>query len=63
MTVPRKNSTETTINKGVELMLRRAKKNSPYKVSKGLKILQTFTLLKKIFTIRIEFTWENVDTT
>ena len=59
MNTPRKNSTETTINKGVELMLRRAsKKNS----SKGLKILQTFVLLKKLFSIRIEFTWENVDT-
>ena len=59
MNTPRKNSTETTINKGVELMLRRAtKKNS----SKGLKILQTFVLLKKLFSIRIEFTWEDVDT-
>ena len=59
MNTPRKNSTETTINKGVELMLRRAsKKNS----SKGLKILQTFVLLKKLFSIRIEFNWEDVDT-
>ena len=59
MNTPRKNSTETTINKGVELMLRRAtKKNS----SKGLKILQTFVLLKKLFSIRIEFTWEDVNT-
>ncbi len=60
MNTPRKNSTETTINKGVELMLRRASKKN---ISKGLKILQTFVLLKKLFTIRIEFTWENVDTT
>ena len=59
MNTPRKNSTETTINKGVELMLRRATKK---KTSKGLKILQTFVLLKKLFTIRIEFTWEDVDT-
>lgn len=59
MNTPRKNSTETTINKGVELMLRRATKK---KSSKGLKILQTFVLLKKLFSIRIEFTWENVDT-
>ena len=59
MNTPRKNSTETTINKGVELMLRRATKK---KSSKGLKILQTFVLLKKLFTIRIEFTWEDVDT-
>ena len=59
MNTPRKNSTETTINKGVELMLRRAsKKNS----SKGLKILQTFVLLKKLFSIRIESSWEDVDT-
>ena len=58
MNTPRKNSTETTINKGVELMLRRATK----KKSKGLKILQTFVLLKKLFSIRIEFTWEDVDT-
>ena len=59
MNTPRKNSTETTINKGVELMLRRASKK---KSSKGLKILQTFVLLKKLFSIRIEFTWEDVDT-
>lgn len=59
MNTPRKNSTETTINKGVELMLRRATKK---KSSKGLKILQTFVLLKKLFSIRIEFTWEDVDT-
>jgi len=58
MNTPRKNSTETTINKGVELMLRRASKKN----SKGLKILQTFVLLKKLFSIRIEFTWEDVDT-
>jgi len=59
MNTPRKNSTETTINKGVELMLRRASK----KKSNGLKLLQTFNLLKKLFTIRIEFTWEDADTT
>ena len=59
MNTPRKNSTETTINKGVELMLRRAIKK---KSSKGLKILQTFVLLKKLFSIRIEFTWEDVNT-
>ena len=59
MNTPRKNSTETTINKGVELMLRRASRK---KSSKGLKILQTFVLLKKLFSIRIEFTWEDVDT-
>lgn len=58
MNTPRKNSTETTINKGVELMLRRASK----KKSNGLKILQTFVLLKKLFSIRIEFIWEDVDT-
>ena len=58
MNTPRKNSTETTINKGVELMLRRVTK----KKSNGLKILQTFVLLKKLFSIRIEFTWEDVDT-
>ncbi len=58
MNTPRKNSTETTINKGVELMLRRASKKN----SKGLKILQTFVLFKKLFSIRIEFTWEDVDT-
>jgi hypothetical protein len=58
MNTPRKNSTETTINKGVELMLRRASRKN----SKGLKILQTFVLLKKLFSIRIEFTWEDVNT-
>ncbi len=61
MTIPRKNSTETSINKGVELMLRRAAKRNS--MSHGLKILQTFVLFKKLFTIRIEFTWENTDTT
>ena len=61
--IPRKKSTKDAINKGVELMLRRAKKDSPYRMSQGLKIRQTFVLFKKLFALRIEFTWEDVDTT
>jgi len=42
------------INKGVELMLRRSRREP---IKSGLKVKQTFTLLSKIFSFRLEFTW------
>jgi len=44
------------INKGVELMLRRSEREPE---RSGLKIRQKFRLLSKIFSIRLEFTWED----
>lgn len=60
--IPRKESDEDAINKGVELMIRRAKRDSPYKVSRGLKINQTFVLFNKQLSFKLEFTWEDVET-
>jgi len=60
--IPRKESDEDAINKGVELMIRRAKRDSPYKMSRGLKINQTFVLFNKQLSFKLEFTWEDVDT-
>ena len=60
--IPRKESTKDSINNGVELMIRRAVKDSPYK-GRGLKLKQTFFFFKKIFSFRLEFTWEDVDIT
>lgn len=58
--IPRKESTEDAINKGVELMIRRAAKDSPYR-GHGLKLKQTFFFFKKRFDIKLEFTWEDVE--
>tara|TARA_B100000029_G_C17592626_1_gene963044 strand:+ start:542 stop:736 length:195 start_codon:yes stop_codon:yes gene_type:complete len=60
--IPRKESDEDAINKGVELMIRRAKRDSPYKMSRGLKINQTFVLFNKQLSFKLEFTWEDVET-
>jgi hypothetical protein len=44
------------INKGVELMLRRDKRE-PEPERKGLKLNHTVNLLRKRFNLKIEFTW------
>ena len=50
-------SQELKINKGVELMLRREKKE-PEPDSKGFRFHHRVHLLKKKFNFKIEFTWE-----
>jgi len=49
-------SEDLQINKGVELMLRRGQKRPE---TSGLKVNNTFTLLRKVFSFRLEFTWED----
>ena len=49
---------ETPINKGVELMLRRAAKE-PKKY--GLQMLKEFTLHRKQFLFKFEFTWRDLN--
>jgi len=53
---------ELAINKGVELMLRRrVQPKAPERY--GLKIRKTFSLLKKDFQIKFEFTWRDLQPT
>ena len=52
---------EIKINKGIELMLRRAKKkedNKQKKPTKGFSIKQTLTLLKRKVYFNLELRWE-----
>jgi hypothetical protein len=49
---------KTPINKGVELMLRRAK-TGPEK--HGLKLYKQFSLLKKQFFFKFEFAWRDLN--
>ncbi len=56
---PRTNE-EQSINRGVELMLRRDKKE-PEKA--GFRFFQTLTLLKRKLYIGVEFTWRRVEDT
>jgi hypothetical protein len=52
------NDDKSPINKGVELMLRRvAREPAKY----GLHILKEFTLLKKQFIFKFEFTWRDLN--
>ena len=48
---------ETKINKGIELMLRRAKEKD-VKPSKGFGIQKEFSFLKRKFYFNFEFRWE-----
>lgn len=50
------NASNTPINKGVELMLRRMNNKPP---ERGLKVHKRIVLLKKVFNFKIEFTWED----
>jgi hypothetical protein len=43
------------INRGVELMLRRKEENPK---RKGFKVSKRLNLLSKIFSLKIELTWE-----
>ena len=52
----RKNDEPLNINKGIELMLRRAKPSEP-KLDKGFGIQKTFTLLKRKFYFNFELRW------
>ena len=49
---------ELKINKGIELMLRRAKQPTDEKPSKGFTIKRTFSLLKRAWYFNFEFRWE-----
>ncbi len=46
------------INKGIELMLRRAKKETDEKPSKGFGLKKTFSLLKRKVYFNFELRWE-----
>ena len=48
---------ELSINKGIELMLRRAKEKD-VKPSKGFEIQKEFSLLKRKFYFNFELRWE-----
>ena len=55
----RKNDEPLNINKGIELMLRRAKPSeSTLKPKRGLGINNSFTLLKHKFYFNLELRWE-----
>jgi hypothetical protein len=54
-----KESDELSINKGIELMLRRAKKETDEKPSRGFLIKKTFSLLKRKVYFNFELRWEN----
>ena len=53
-----KESEELSINKGIELMLRRAKKETDEKPTKGFNITKTFSLLKRRVYFNFELKWE-----
>ena len=49
---------ELSINKGIELMLRRAKKDQEPIPIRGIEINNTFSFLKRKFYFNFEFKWE-----
>ena len=49
---------ELSINKGIELMLRRAKKETDEKPSKGFGFKKTFFFLKRKVYFNFELRWE-----
>ncbi len=53
-----KESEELSINKGIELMLRRAKKETDEKPNKGFIIKKTFSFLKRKVYFNFELRWE-----
>jgi len=55
--VPEKNK-ELAINKGIELMLRRAKKEPETEPLKGFGIKKTFSFLKRTVHFNFELRWE-----
>jgi hypothetical protein len=58
MSQPRKGD-DLNINKGIELMLRRAKsKDPPLEPKGGFGLKKTITLLKRKFYFNVELRWE-----
>jgi hypothetical protein len=55
--VPEKTK-ELAINKGIELMLRRTKKDTYEKPTKGFNITKTFSFLKRRVYFNFELKWE-----
>jgi hypothetical protein len=55
--VPR-NDKDLNINKGIELMLRRAKKDPELKPKKGFTFKRSFSLLKRKFEFNFELRWD-----
>tara|TARA_B100001250_G_scaffold207690_1_gene178307 strand:- start:260 stop:433 length:174 start_codon:yes stop_codon:yes gene_type:complete len=53
-----KPSKELSINKGIELMLRRDKKETDEKPSAGFAIKKTFSFLKRKVYFNFELRWE-----
>jgi len=55
---------ELKINRGIELMLRRAKQKETkeQRPSKGFKITKLFTLLKRKVYFNLEFRWDKQET-
>ena len=53
-----KESDELSINKGIELMLRRAKEDTHEEPKKGFNITKTFSILKRIVYFNFELKWE-----
>ena len=49
---------EIKINKGIELMLRRAKPKSIEPIRKGILINRVFTFLKRKVYLNLELRWE-----
>ena len=49
---------ELSINKGIELMLRRAKEDVETKPNKGFGIQKEFSFLKRKFYFNFELRWE-----
>ena len=49
---------EIKINKGIELMLRRAKPKSIEPIRKGIRINRVFTFLKRKVYFNLELRWE-----
>ena len=52
------NDKELAINKGIELMLRRAKEDTHEEPKKGFNITKTFSILKRIVYFNFELKWE-----
>jgi len=52
-----KNDKDININKGIELMLRRAKEDQAPKPMRGFGFKQTFSLLKRKVEFNLELRW------
>jgi len=50
---------DLNINRGIELMLRRARKDSDPKPNKGFAFKRSFSLLGRKFKFNLELRWEH----